>query len=882
LMQALPPGAMLAVPLPEAELLPLVPAGVDLAAVNGPSQCVVAGPSDAIEAFEQQLSAQEISSRRLHTSHAFHSAMMEPMLEQFAVALRRVNLNVPQLPYISNLSGTWIAPQDATNPDYWLRQVRQPVRFAAGLATILEDSKRVLLEVGPGTTLGTFARQQPQQPTVYSSLRHPQEQQNDASFLLNVLGKLWLSGVDVDWQQLYPDERRRRLSLPGYAFDRHRYWIAARPRNATLQPRAATETRSAKQPKIDDWFYLPAWQRSLPLKPFQPAQIADTRRSWLVLADEQGIGAGIAERLRQAGQHVTIARVGAGFAEPSFGEYTIDPRSQADYETLLTTLASSGLTPEVVLHCWSLDHSSQDDGIERFEEAQSRGFYSLLFLVQAFDKLEAVTPLRIEALTDTMQHVAGEPALYPEQATILGGIKVIPQEYPRIACRSIDLALRDRFAIRPLIEQLLAEIAAPADERIVAYRGGQRWVQRFEPTRLEAQEPLRLRADGVYLISGGLDGTGFAIAEQLAALSPLRLVFLADEPFPGRDEWDAEQPEELRRAIRRLQRLESQGATVQVVSADLDDPQQLAAVVDRIVAEHGALHGLIHAAGVVGDQIFRSIQETDAEVGAQHFKPKAHGLLALDAVLRDHEPELVLLVSSLASVLGGRGYAAYTASNVFLDAMAQQRSIGGATAWISVNWDAWQLEDESERLSAISSNLAQLAMTPDEGREALRRILALGPVEQLVVSTGDLQARIQQWIQQTAAQIQEGDGTTGAALHPRPRLHNPYVAPGSDMERAIAEIWQRALGFEQIGIHDNFFELGGDSFIAIQVVTQLKKALNVDLPAVKLYQALTVHALAELLMQDGAAAQRRAAQLEERKEQMNRRKQYQQIRRSRK
>jgi acyl transferase domain-containing protein len=884
LMQTLPTGAMLAVPLAEAELIPLLTTGIDLAAVNGPAQCVVSGPTEAIEALEARLAAQEITCRRLHTSHAFHSAMLDPMLEPFAAAVRRVRLQVPRLPYISNLSGTWITPQEATDPRYWVRQVREPVRFASGLATILDDPKRVLLEVGPGTTLSTFARRQPTTPTVYGSLRHPQDQQDDGLFVLNVLGKLWLSGVVVEWQQLYPNERRRRISLPLYPFDRQRYWIAAQPRGLVVEQR---KTGLDKQPNIADWFYLPTWKRSIPPRPFQASQLADQRRSWLVFADSCGVGVGIAERLKQAGQIVTIVAQGAAFSERESGDYTLNPRQQSDYDALCNALQAGASVPDVVVHCWSTEPGAeQQTPIERFEDAQARGFGSLLYLVQSFDKLEAVTPLRIEVVTNTMQQIAGEATLNPEQATVLGACKVIPQEYPRIACRNIDLVLPAESAqLTQQIEHVLAEISADSADKIVAYRHQQRWTQSFEPIQLAAQAnaALRLRPNGMYLLTGGLSGTGFAIAEQIAALVPATLVFVVDEPFPPRDDWSSldDQPDVIRRGIERLQRLEQHGATVQVVTAQLSDEQQMRAVVATLTAQHGALHGVIHAAGVVGDQIFRSIQETDAEAAGQHFASKVHGLLVLDTVLRDQPLELWLLVSSLASVLGGRGYAAYTASNVFLDTFAQQQSMTNPGAWISVNWDAWQLEDESERLSALSSNLAQLAITPAEGREALRRILALSPVEQVVVSTGDLQARITQWIQ-TRSQVDGHDGTP-AALHPRPKLQNAYVAPSGELERQIAAIWQKALGFEQVGIHDNFFELGGDSFIAIQVVTQLKKTLNKDIPAVKLYQSLTIHALAEVLAQDGdQAAQRRAAQLEERKEIMDRRKQFQQMRRSRK
>jgi acyl carrier protein len=219
-----------------------------------------------------------------------------------------------------------------------------------------------------------------------------------------------------------------------------------------------------------------------------------------------------------------------------------------------------------------------------------------------------------------------------------------------------------------------------------------------------------------------------------------------------------------------------------------------------------------------------------------------------------------------------------------MDAFAHQQNRTGGTPWISVNWDAWHLEDDQEQVTAISADLARLAMTPVEGGEAFGRIVAAPPAGQVVVSTEDLPTRIDRLMQQIASlhdRPQAGADGDSAPLHARPQLQNDYVAPETELERTIAQVWQRALGFEQIGVHDNFFELGGDSFIAVQVVSRLRKELNQDIPAAKLYQGLTIRALAALLEDAGQSARRRAAELGERKEQMGRRKRYQQTRRSR-
>ncbi len=228
MMQSLPKGAMLAILLPESEVQPLLYNGLSLAAVNNPRRCVVSGLTEAVAALENQLTQQGVECRRLQTSHAFHSEMMAPIVADFTKRVKQVKLNAPKIPYVSNVTGTWITEAEATDPSYWATHLRQTVRFTEGLQRVLENSARILLEVGPGRTLSTLAKQHPDkvaEHTVLSSLRHPQDQQSDMAFLLNSLGQLWLVGAFVDWSGFYGNERRQRLPLPTYPFERQRYWI---------------------------------------------------------------------------------------------------------------------------------------------------------------------------------------------------------------------------------------------------------------------------------------------------------------------------------------------------------------------------------------------------------------------------------------------------------------------------------------------------------------------------------------------------------------------------------------------------------------------------------------------------------------------------------
>jgi acyl transferase domain-containing protein/thioesterase domain-containing protein len=228
LIQELPRGSMLAVFLSEKQIRPFLSENVSLAAVNGPSICAVSGDKEAIKDLEEQLSKKNVDCRHLHTSHAFHSKMVEPILDAFAEQVKQVRLNPPQIPFLSNVIGTWITSDEAMDPSYWARHLRQTVRFSDCIQELLKEPNRVLLELGPGQTLSTLARQhsnRPKEQTVLSSIRHPKEEKSDVAFILNTLGRLWLAGIEVNWSGFYKDERRYRLPLPTYPFERQRYWV---------------------------------------------------------------------------------------------------------------------------------------------------------------------------------------------------------------------------------------------------------------------------------------------------------------------------------------------------------------------------------------------------------------------------------------------------------------------------------------------------------------------------------------------------------------------------------------------------------------------------------------------------------------------------------
>lgn len=228
IMQRQARGAMLSVSLTPQEAESYLNEQISLAAINSPSLCVLSGTIDAIEHLERQLVASDVICRRLHTSHAFHSAMMEPVMEEFTALVQGVALHAPRIPYVSNVTGRWITEEQAVAPRYWARHLREPVQFSQGVATLLNDRAIVLLEVGPGQTLGALAGQQPGaalDSVTLASLRPPKGEQSEVEFLLKTVGRVWLAGVEIDWSGFYFAQQCRRVPLPAYPFERRRYWI---------------------------------------------------------------------------------------------------------------------------------------------------------------------------------------------------------------------------------------------------------------------------------------------------------------------------------------------------------------------------------------------------------------------------------------------------------------------------------------------------------------------------------------------------------------------------------------------------------------------------------------------------------------------------------
>ena len=416
------------------------------------------------------------------------------------------------------------------------------------------------------------------------------------------------------------------------------------------------------------------------------------------------MGAQILKQLEYEGHDVITVRMGTQFSGPnkpaqSQQTYTLNPQQRDDYDALLQELLAFDWRPTKILHLWNVTTQEKAaSALEAADLAQTKGFYSLLFLVQALAKQNLTDKLQVTVISDGIQTVTGKERLSPEKATLLGAVRAIPIEYPNISCHSIDVTLPEvsSWQEAKLIENLLAELHANTAEPVIAYRDVYRWLPALEPARLDAasweETSSRLRAGGVYLITGGLGTIGLTLASHLAKTVHAKLILTGRSAFPAQNEWEEwlgnhDCNDEVSGQISRLKELEELGAEVLITQADVANLEVMKQVIAQAQERFGQINGIIHAAGVLGEGLIGL--KTPEEVESV-FAPKVRGTLVLNEIFKDTELDFILLCSSGTAITPISGQISYSSANNFLDAFAHYKTAQDGTFAVSLNWATWQ------------------------------------------------------------------------------------------------------------------------------------------------------------------------------------------------
>jgi acyl transferase domain-containing protein/SAM-dependent methyltransferase/acyl carrier protein len=824
LISALPRGSMLGV-LAEPEIVEkFVKGKVSLAAINAPGFCVLSGPTSSINRVEKALTKEAIPNRRLHTSHAFHSEMMDPILAEFEEIFAHIKLHAPKIPFVATLTGK-LADTSVSKPEYWSSQLRHAVRFGDGLRLLVEGKTAagknpIYIEVGPGNALTTFVsattKAMAATAQCVNCLPVADATASDMETMISALGKLWVSGAAVDWNGFHRTELRRRVSLPTYPFERQSYWVGSLP-DASTQ---VVELRDTSK-----WMYKAAWSSTNPLH----AKLESLKGRRILLFDDAATpGKDIAETLRAEGANVVVVRRGETFKKTK-QFYELNPEHQDEYRRLAADVCSGEDRLGGVVYCWT----AATPGETSLDDAAPTALLGPMRLAHALSSQQTVRPLPMLFIARGTALVHAGDALDPTRGLAAGVARVLPQEHPGLRVTHIDIDEHESVA-----KMIAVEMAAGLPEPAVAMRKGHRYLETFVPIVTNAPKtPLDLPESPVVLTTGGLGHMGLHLAEAMFANIGARLVLLGRSTLPAPAEWEAASEDKSlsegqRGILKRLAVMKSQRDDVLVLKADLNQASEVSSAVDAAIAHFGKIDLIVHGAARIDAAAFASAAETGTEVMEAQFSPKIRGLFHLMAAMKGREPKRWILHSSISSILGGLGLAAYSGVNALLDILALQQG----ESWLSIDWDAWDNAAEAQSVSMPQ------AIIPPEGSDVLLRLLA-SPVGSRVIVAVNLAERLKAWVQHKGG----ASNSATTELHPRPNLATTYVEPRTETECELAEIWGRQLGIDAIGIHDRFFDLGGHSLLAAQIASEICDRFQIELPVLRLFQAPTVGELATIV-----------------------------------
>lgn len=685
-------GGMLSVSLSAPDAKEHMSDDLDIAAVNAPDLCVASGPVGSIEKLQKLLEQKDIDCTRIRIEVAAHSSMLDEILDEFRVFCRTINLSKPEIPFTSNLTGSWISDEEAIDPDYWVSHLRNTVRFAENVETAVSGSPSVLLEVGPGRTLTNLALAGSVGGVVaLNSMRHANEQYSDLSYALESLGQVWGHGAAIDWDALRKNESRQRIALPTYPFERKVYWID--PGNVALSADADPSGPITKRSDPNEWFGQLAWiQRSLAPITDQSTS-SENSGSWLIFEDNVGLSNVLIDKLGSSNRLVRV-RQGSNFVQSSEDSFQLSGGNVEDLSKLFSSLSE---LPQHILYCWpttlpSDTPASSAERLNDYDESMRLCFWGLFNLAKVLGEQDETIQLTV--VSSDMHGIAGPGS--PEKTLLLGPVTVLPRELANVQTRSIDVSASSLTAdvLEKLAMQILGEIWSNGDDRVVAYRGPDRWVRQISNVTLpvQSESTLWLRGGGTFLITGGLGGIGLSIAQHLAKTGAGKLVLMSRRALPKKMDWeswisDHSDEDETSLIIQKLFEIEALDCSVLTVSADVTNETNMSAAIGDVITQCGEIHGVIHAAGSMDDQLImmKSVESAQSVIDA-----KVKGALILDKVLATQKLDFFTVFSSVASYLGLPGQADYTAANAFLDAFARNRSHQAAGRSIAINWNAWR------------------------------------------------------------------------------------------------------------------------------------------------------------------------------------------------
>ncbi len=852
LMESVPPGLMMSVNAPEEIIRKYLEeySSISLAAVNGKEMCIVSGTIDDIESLEKVISEDEYDTLILKVPRAGHSGMMNPIIEEYENRISKLELHEPKIPYISGLTGDWIKPEQATNANYWSKHLRETIRFADGIAKLLENKDTVFIQLGPDRGLTSFVELHEMNTTgeeAINLIRHKKESIDDNKYLAVQLGEIWLKGGRIDWDKYYHDDKRKIIPLPTYEFDKYKFESKVNLNDLIGSKLEEGGARISKRRKMNEWFYTPSWEKSISLN--KQTEIIN-EKTILIFSNESIMCNDLVSGLKMRGCEVVEIIAGDKFENINANRLSVNPNDEESYNEIINHFKNQNKQIDKIIYLWSFERDGCDE--EYSNEKVLTGYTSILNIVKYLTELLKKQP-GIITVSNGSYCITEEEELVPQNSMLGTLMKVISQEYPDIYTKQIDIDSKSSD-----VNKLMREILTLTKEKIVAYRKNIRYTESYKLLEYEEQDRSGvLKSEGVYLITGGLGNIGLDIGMYLGEEYKAKLIFIVRSDFPEKKDWNRiireEGSSEVAKKVVLLNGIEEAGGTVIVKKTDITSSENLGKIFDWTIDEFGEINGVFHLSGITDQDYFTPLAETNEKITKAHFNSKPNGILALKQLLPKYNIDFVLVTSSVSAILGGINFGAYACANAYMDGVISKDLSNSNNPWINVNLDGWISERNNENANKQSDSY----VTTSEGIKLIENLLLLKEygVNTIVQSICDFNERLNDWgkniLQKSYEHNKDVIGDTGentkVQLYPRPELTTDYVGPESDKENRLANIWSSFFRYEKIGINDDFFELGGNSLKAMRLLSVIYNEFGVRIKVKEIFKKPTIAMLAELI-----------------------------------
>ncbi|WP_298511900.1 type I polyketide synthase [uncultured Kordia sp.] len=823
LMDSIEKGTMVAVNAPYTDVAALLPPEIQVAVINTATSCVISGTKESVQNTLPILEERNFDYTVLKISIASHSKMMEPILEEFAAFFHDIPLQAPQIPFISSSTGAFISDENATSAAYWAKHIRNSVNFLLGSQEIIRSNPSCVIEISPGASISNLIQQNnPEADTTVflQSVRNAKEVNNDYSQMLQLVGQLWQNGISVNWDSFYNNKKYTKVPCPTYCFDKYKFNARVNVFEALGGFNTNLLSGPGNQPK--DWLYKENW-KEISVQP----HAANTDSDWVIcFVNEHSISQNIKESFKNFAGDLYMIQHGTHFEQTASNIITINPKRSEDYAKLgelLSTSINGG--HGTIIHSWSIQENTALD----FEQCQDLGYFSLQFITRFILEKISYETLKIDVLGNDLFNVYGNETVNYNFCTLLAAVKTIPKEYKHVTCRFIEYSSESNSST--LLNTLINnQFAFQSGENVLAIRGEKAWTLYHDKIQInDHQQTTVFEENGCYLITGASGGVGQVISKFLLAEYNAKLILV------GRSEVSAS-----------LSAILSE--KVKYVQSNIEDEKRLQEGVKQAMTElnETTINGVFHTAGI-GDY-FGLIKDRSRSNCETIFSPKIEGSVVLNKVCKEYNPTFLMLFSSLAALKNPFGQIGYAAANTYQNFMAKNES--ATTKIVSVLWDTWKESGmalkSDERISTNTAKVLDTGISDVEGMACIQFALQSNQKE-VIVSTIPIERFKAEAESHTlfAVEAMINEEAANQQYSARPNINIEYIAPKTELEIQIAELWIAFFGYDKIGLKDDFFELGGDSLKAMTILKRIEQITGLEIKLKEFYGSPTVESIAK-------------------------------------